>query len=141
MGSMLMPSTATGAVTYGFLVDVVERYFDAVDKLDLEAVLSLFNEDAVVTIQSAHAVHEGRDDGLRTMYEELFATYRTHMRHVHFRHVADPENNRIASQFEVELTDGDGNETFLTNCNFFYLENGRFSRVYIYMSDGVNVLH
>ncbi len=141
MGSMLMPSTANGSVTYGYLVDMVERYFDAVDKLDMEAVLSLFNEDAVFTIQSAHAVHEGRDDGLRAMYEELFENYRTHMRHVHFRHVADPENNRIASQFEVELTDNDGNEVTLTNCNFFYLENGRFSRVFVYMSDGVNVLN
>jgi hypothetical protein len=75
------------------------------------------------------------------MYEDLFATYAPRMRHVHFTHVADPENNRIASQFTVELTDTDGTETTLTNCNFFYLDGLRFHRVFVYMSDGVNVLH
>jgi len=63
------------------------------------------------------------------------------MRHIHFTHVADPANNRIASQFTVELTDTEGNEVTLTNCNFFYLEGLRFRRVFVYMSDGVNVLH
>ena len=130
------------ATPYGQLVDLVEhQYFNAVDKLDMEAVLSCFTEDAHVTIQTAHADHRGRDSGLRAMYEELFANYKTHMRHIHFRHVADPENDRIASQFEVELTDNDGNQTFLTNCNFFYLEGGKIKRMFIYMSDGVNVLN
>ncbi|MFC5996528.1 nuclear transport factor 2 family protein [Pseudonocardia hispaniensis] len=141
MSSLLLPSTATGATTYGYLIDMVERYFDAVDKYDLDGVLSCFNEEAVVTIQTAHSVHSGRDDDVRQMYIELFDNYKRNMRHIHFRHVVDPDNNRIASQFEVELTDNDGNQITLTNCNFFYLENGRFSRVYIYMSDGMNVLN
>lgn len=63
------------------------------------------------------------------------------MRHIHFRHVADPENNRVASQFSAELTDNEGTEIALTNANFFYLEDGLFRRVFIYMSDGVNVLN
>lgn len=141
MSTMLQPSTATGTVTYGYLVDMVERYFNAVDNYDMDGVLGLFNPDAVFSIQSAHAVHEGRDTGLREMYVELFENYKHHMRHIHFRHVADPDNNRIASQFTVELTDNDGNDVRLTNCNFFYLENGKFSRVFVYMSDGVNVLN
>lgn len=141
MTSTMPPSTATGQVTYGYLVDMVERYFNAVDTYDMEGVLSLFNEDAVFTIQSAHAVHEGRDGGIRQMFVELFDNYKRHMRHVHFRHVADPENNRVASQFTVELTDAGGNDIRLTNANFFYLENGKFSRVFVYMSDGINVLN
>jgi len=131
-----------GDVTYGSLIDMVEhQYFASVDKLDLDAVLDCFNEDAVFTIQSAQAVHSGRDAEIRAMFEELFANYKTRMRHIHFHHVVDPENNRIASQFEVELTDGDGAEMLLTNANFFYLENGKFSRVFVYMSGGVNVLN
>ncbi|TYB49672.1 nuclear transport factor 2 family protein [Actinomadura chibensis] len=141
MSSFLAPSTPNGTVTYGYLVDMVERYFNAVDDYDIDGVLSLFNEDAVFTIQSAHSVHTGRDEGIRQMYVELFENYRRHMRHIHFRHVADPDNNRVASQFTVELTDNDGNDITLTNANFFYLENGKFSRVYVYMSDGANVLN
>lgn len=132
---------ATERLSYGYLVDMVERYFHFVDTYDLDGVLGCFAEDAVVTIQSAHAVHTGRDTEIKKMYEDLFATYRTHMRHVHFRHVADPDNGRIASQFSVQLTDQQGEQTSLTNCNFWYLEGGRFKRMYVYMSDGVNVLH
>ncbi|SFO42299.1 conserved hypothetical protein [Geodermatophilus obscurus] len=131
---------AGDAPTYGYLVNLVERYFSCVDANDLSGVLDCFTEDAVFTIQSAHSTHSGRD-GLRAMYEDLFATYTPRMRHVHFTHVADPENNRIASQFTVELTDTGGTETTLTNCNFFYLDGLRFHRVFVYMSDGVNVLH
>ena len=128
-------------MTAGYLIDMVEYYFAAVDRNDLDAVLSCFHEDAIVTIQSAHAPHEGRDTGIRDMYLELFQNYRKHMRHVHFRHVTDPDNNRVASQFSVELTDNDDNDIRLTNANFFYLEGGKFRRVFIYMSDGVNVLN
>lgn len=132
---------ATSGMTYGYLVDMVERYFHFVDSYDLDGVLSCFNEDAVVTVQTARSVHEGRDADIRTMYEELFENYKSHMRHIHFRHVADPENGRIASQFSVELTDNDANTVQLTNSNFFYLEDGKFKRIYVYMSDGVNVLN
>src|SRR5690625_7463722 len=89
---------------------MVEYYFAAVDRNDLDAVLSCFHEDAIVTIKSAHAPHEGRDTGIRDMYLELFQNYRKHMRHVHFRRVTDPDNNRVASQFSVELTDNDRSE-------------------------------
>ena len=132
---------AAEKLTYGYLVDMVERYFHFVDTYDLEGVLSCFTEDAVATVQSARSVHKGRDTEIREMYEELFDNYRQHMRHIHFRHVADPDNGRIASQFSVELTDKDGNTVQLTNSNFWYLENGRFKRMYVYMSDGVNVLN
>lgn len=135
-----LPVTTSG-ITYGYLVDMVERYFHFVDSYDMDGVLSCFDEDAIVTIQTARSVHEGRDADIRKMYEELFENYKNHMRHIHFRHVADPENGRIASQFSVELTDNAGNAVQLTNSNFFYLENGKFKRMYVYMSDGVNVLN
>lgn len=141
MTTHILPSTSTDALTPGYLIDLVEYYFAAVDRNDLDAVLACFTEDANVTIQSAHSAHQGRDTQVRRMYEELFENYREHMRHIHFRHVADPDNNRVASQFDVELTDNDGENIHLTNANFFYLEGGKFRRVFIYMSDGVNVLN
>ena len=41
----------------------------------------------------------------------------------------------------VELTDVEGNEVTLTNCSFFSLKDLRSQRVFVSMSDGVNVLH
>jgi len=125
-----------------FYVDMVEnRYFANVDKYDLEKVLACFCEDAVFTIQSAHSTHRGRDVEIREMFINLFRNYAPKMVHKDFRHVVDPENQRIASQFNVELISSEGGEEILlTNCNFFYLENGKFKEVYVYMSDGQNVL-
>ncbi len=54
-------------------------------------------------------------------------------------HVPDVDNNAIASQFTVYLQESDGKETRMSNCKFFYLENGKLKRVYVYMS-GPNVL-
>lgn len=124
-----------------YYVDMVEsKYFANVDRKDMDAVLDCFAEDAVFTIQSAFTTHEGRDTGIRQMFENLFETYSQKIVHRDFKHVADVDNNRCAAQFEVELIDAEGNETYLSNCNFFYLDdNGKFERVFVYMS-GENVL-
>lgn len=122
-------------ITYGYLVDMVEhQYFRNVDEKNLTAVLNCFNKDAVFTIQSSGTVHEGRDTGIKTMFENLFENYEATM-HRHFHHIADPPNSRIASQFTVDFWEHDGSEYFYTNCNFWYLEDGKFQEVYVYMSD------
>lgn len=124
-----------------YYVDMVEsKYFANVDRKDMDAVLDCFAEDAVFTIQSAFTTHEGRDTGIRQMFANLFETYSQKIVHRDFKHVVDVDNNRCAAQFEVELIDAEGNETYLSNCNFFYLDdNGKFERVFVYMS-GENVL-
>ncbi|MFT9846265.1 nuclear transport factor 2 family protein [Aneurinibacillus sp. REN35] len=137
-----MEDAARTTDTYAFYVDMVEnKYFANVDARNLEGILECFNEDAVFTIQSAHSVHQGRDTEIRAMYVELFQNYQPKMVHKDFRHVVDVGNSRCSAQFNVELisTEG-GEEIFLTNCNFFYFENGKFKEVYVYMSDGQNVL-
>lgn len=134
-----MSEQATRAREY--YEDMVERrYFAKVDAKDLEGVLECFREDAVFTIQSSFTVHEGRDSGIRQMFENLFGAYERRIVHRDFSHVVDEEGNRCSARFEVELVDGEGNETRLSNCNFFYLdEDGKFERVYVWMS-GENVL-
>ena len=129
----------TSKFSRDYLIDmVINRYFAKVDRKDLSAVLDCFTPDAVFTVQSAFTTHEGRDTGIRAMFETFFATYPTG-RHYNFRHVADVDGSAIASQFDVHLQDAAGAETRMSNCNFFYLENGKFKRVYVYMS-GENVL-
>lgn len=124
-----------------YYVDIVEnRYFGNVDVKNLEGVLDCFGDDAVFTIQSAFTTHEGRDAGIRQMFENLFETYSPKIVHRSFDHVVDAESGRCSSRFEVELVDGEGEEFNYSNCNFFYLdEEGRFERVFVWFS-GDNVL-
>lgn len=125
-----------------FYVKMVEtNYFGNVDARNLEAVLDCFCDDAIFTIQSAHSVHRGKVE-IREMFIELFKNYEPKMIHKDFRHVVDVENNRCSAQFNVELIETSGGpEISLTNCNFFYFnEYGKLKEVYVYMSDGQNVL-
>lgn len=123
------------SVNYGYLVEIAEhRYFRSVDEKNLQAVLDCFNEDAVFTIMTSQTVHRGRDDGIKKMFENLFANFKR-TTHKHFRHVIDPDNGRIASQFTVDFWGLGGEEFAYTNCNFWYLKDGKFQEVCVYMSD------
>lgn len=124
-----------------YYVDMVEnRYFGNVDAKNLEGVLDCFCEDAVFTIQSAFTTHEGRDTGIRRMFENLFETYSSRIVHREFEHIVDPEHGSCSARFEVELIDVQGAELRYSNCNFFYLNDaGKFERVFVWFS-GENVL-
>ncbi|MYL71680.1 hypothetical protein GLW00_12500 [Halobacillus litoralis] len=135
-------SKQTDVKSKDFFVKMVEdHYFRNVDANNLEGVLECFREDAVFTIQTAHSVHKGTDE-IKEMFINLFNNYQPKMVHKDFRHVIDEDKNCCASQFNVELIETNSDqEILLTNCNFFYLdEQGKFKEVYVYMSDGQNVL-
>ena len=61
------------------------------------------------------------------------------VRHLDFVYAADAEEGRIAVRFQVVNTHHDGSETHKSNCNFFEIEEGRFTRVAVYMG-GSNTL-
>jgi len=128
------------ALPYDYYIDIVtKRYFHGVDHLDMDRVLDCFHEDAVLTEVTSMTVHEGRDAGIRTMFEGLFAAH-SRIWHGNFVHTADVESEAICSQFSVEVTpQGAERELRYENCNRFYLRDGRFSRVFVYMS-GENLL-
>ncbi len=135
---MSTPMTAKSK-PHSFYSDMIaKKYFASVDRKDLAATLACFSEDAVFTIQSSFTVHEGRDTGIKKMFETFFAGYRTII-HKDFVHINDPEQDRAAAQFNVVLVDNEGKQTNLSNCNVHYFENGKFKRVFVYMS-GPNVL-
>ena len=125
---------------YEFYVDIVtKRYFEGVDKFDMDLVLDCFHEDAVLTEVTSMTVHEGREAGIRTMFEGLFAAH-SRIWHGNFVHTADVQSEAICSQFSVEVTPNESdNELRYENCNRFYLKDGKFSRVFVYMS-GENLL-
>ena len=62
------------------------------------------------------------------------------VQHKDFTHVPDADGGRIASRFTVVNTELNGDLTYKSNCNFFEVQDDRFSRVCVYMA-GPNTLH
>ena len=114
------------------LIALAERYFAAVDRMDLAATLACFTPDVRFTIATYDQLYEGRDQGLKAMYERLFARY-AKVWHGGFDHVPQPPQ-RIASRFRVENTTLDGQLLVKNNCNFFRLRGELFDEVFVYMS-------
>ncbi|MCP5281392.1 MAG: nuclear transport factor 2 family protein [Rhodoferax sp.] len=114
------------------LIMLVERYFAAVDRMDLDATLACFTADARVTIATFDTVYQGRDTEVRGMYERLFARYAS-VWHGDFDHVAQPPQ-RIASQFTVRNVSAQGMLAVKHNCNFFRLREGLVCDMSVYMS-------
>lgn len=122
----------TGAGAPAGLVALVERYFAAVDRMDLAATLDCFQPGARFTIATYDTSYEGRDSGLRGMFERLYGRYQR-VWHGDFDHVVQAPD-RIASRFRVENTSFDGSVRSKHNCNFFTVRDGRFDEVFVYMS-------
>lgn len=116
------------------LIALVENaYFSNVDNKNLEPALACFAEDAELRIQSARVSHTGHDQ-IRRMFRDFMAATGT-IYHGDFSHVVDVENQWIASQFVARNDYDDGRHVEMRNCNFFKVEDGRFRRVTIYMTD------
>ena len=114
------------------LCALVEHYFDAVDRMDLQATLACFTDDAQVTIATFDTLYQGRDTAIRGMYERLFARYAS-VWHGAFDHVVDGPA-RIASRFTVRNCTANGAITVKHNCNFFRLRGDRIVEMSVYMS-------
>lgn len=125
---------------YEYYVDIVtKRYFDGVDNNNLDQILDCFHEDAVLTEVTSNTVHNGRDSGIRTMFEGLLGAH-SRIWHGNFVHTSDPGSEAICSQFSVEVTPKETSEELrYENCNRFYLKGDKFTRVFVYMS-GDNLL-
>lgn len=118
------------------LVRLVEGYFAAVDRKDLQTCMALFLPDSTFRIATFGVEHHGTEE-IRSMFERLFGRY-VGIWHGNFRHVAEAPH-RIASQFDVENRTAGGGVIRKCNANFFALREGRFSDVAVYMS-GDNAL-
>jgi len=126
---------------YEYYVDIVtKRYFDSVDNKNLEGILDCFHEDAFIHEMTSDTKHEGRNQGIKAMFERLCAD-NDRIWHGNFVHTVDTENEAICSQFSVEIEPKalGSEEQRYENCNRFYLKDGKFTRVYVYMS-GSNLL-
>ena len=119
------------------MIELVGRYFAAVDGEDFAAIASTLTEDCVFTVET-HAIRLEGLDRIREMFTRLWADHAA-VRHYDFVHVAAPGAGRIATRFSVVNTHHNGTEIHKSNCNFFEIREGQFNRVAVYMA-GENTL-
>ena len=115
------------------LIALAERYFAAVDRMDVSATLACFAPDAGFTIATYSNVYQGRDTEIAGMFERLNERY-AKVWHGDFDHVTDVAAQRIASRFRVENITHEGQKMVKNNCNFFRVQDGLFTEVFVYMS-------
>lgn len=125
---------------YEYYIDLVtKQYFHSVDSFDVDAALACFNADALLHEMTSDTRHAGRDSGIRRMVEDFLAAH-SRIWHGNMVHTVDVETASICTQFSVEVTPTDGGAPVrMENCNRFYLRDGLFCEVYVYMS-GDNLL-
>ena len=115
------------------LVTLVETYFSAVDRKDVDGTLACFAPTARFAIANHGVFYEGRELQIRGMYERLNERY-AKVWHGDFTHTVDVAAQRIASRFRVENVTHQGEKLVKNNCNFFEVRDGLFGAVYVYMA-------
>src|SRR4026209_2401239 len=116
-----------------------QSYFDAVDAMDVDAVLAHFADDATMTVQTDHETFDGAAE-VRRMFTDDCATSKM-IRHGIRNIVAEEAAGKVATEqgYIGELNDGSLND--MHNCNFFDFDaDGQFKRVIIWMA-GTTPLH
>lgn len=120
------------------LIDLaINKYFDNVDKKDLDGVLDCFHDNAMMTTQTSFTTHAGKDS-IKRMFTGFMGAFDSII-HRDFEITVDESNGRIVASFVAELTDADGAKIYLENTNYWRIRDNKFQEVYIYMS-GANVL-
>jgi ketosteroid isomerase-like protein len=116
---------------------LVTTYFKGVDEEDFDLILGTLHEDCVFSVET-HSVRLKGHAEIAGMFARLWADHATVL-HNQF-HFVEADNGRdIAVRFQVTNTHHDGTLVHKSNCNFFTVEQGRFSSVRVYMS-GENTL-
>ena len=119
-------------------IEIVESYFKALDERRVVDVLDYFSDDATFVVQSVFLNYSGRDGEIKSMFEGFLESYKTIL-HTDFEHIVDPFSHSISSRFRVELEGADGSHDTKQSVNHWYLKDGKFHRVYVWIS-GNNVL-
>ena len=131
-------ATQTARLSREQLAALPDSYFKAVDAKDVDAILSHFADDCVMTVQTAGAVFTGADE-IRRRFTD-FCENSVSIFHEIKNIVVEADAGKVATEqsYIGELNDGTKND--MHNCNFFDVdEDGKFSRVIIWMA-GTNPL-
>ncbi|MBT3703017.1 MAG: SnoaL-like domain-containing protein [Alphaproteobacteria bacterium] len=117
---------------------LVETYFAGVDGEDFDVIKATMTDDCVFTVET-HGIELTTMDDIRSMFDRLWASH-TSVQHTGFSHIVDVNRQRVSSQFKVVNTHHDGSLAHKSNCNFFDIRDGLFSRISVYMA-GENTLN
>lgn len=105
------------------LIDAgVRNFFEKLNEHDLEGVMAGISETCEMRIPSSNFTYTGKA-ALRDHLQDFVSSFPT----IDFRDfvvVADVENSRLAVRFNISLTEDDGAETHMSNCNFFEVTGG-----------------
>jgi hypothetical protein len=122
------------------LIELVEKKnFNVMYEGRLDETLECSAADCVWNIYPAGIILKGRDDNIRTAFEDAMTRY-PKMWHGNFDWTVDAAVQRVAVVFDVRLTDTDGKETKLCNAKLFCIEGGKFKRLDLYCSSSKSVI-
>ena len=113
-------------------------YFHLVDSKDLAAILELLTSDCVFTVET-HGVELNGSEEISAMFRRLWARHQW-VKHDQFHFVEEASGNDIAVRFRVTNKLSDGGIVNKSNCNFFIVRDGLFSKIRVYMA-GDNTLN
>lgn len=119
------------------LIQLVRAYFAAVDGENLDGVLATLTPNCKFTVETHGVALDGHEE-ISGMFERLWSNHAAVL-HDGFIFVPSSTTDRIAVQFKVTNTEDNGQKTHKSNCNFFEVDDGRFSSVAVYMA-GANTL-
>ena len=131
-------TTAAATWTREALAAAPQTYFDAVDAMDVDAVLAHFAHDATLTVQTDHVTFTGADE-IRRMFTDFFEASTT-IRHEIRNIVVEEDRGKVATEqgYIGDLADGSHND--MHNCNFFDINpDGKIQRMVSWMA-GTNPL-
>ncbi len=122
------------ALSRRLLIDAgVKNFFEKLNAHDLDGVMAGITENCEMRIPSSNFTYTGKA-ALRDHLQDFIASFPV----VNFRDftvVADLENLRLAVRFNISLVDDDGEETHMSNCNFFEVnEAGLLDDILIFAS-------
>ena len=118
--------------------ELVLDYFKGVDEENIDAILETLTEDCVFSIET-HGIKLVGHKEIISMFKRLWKNHKS-VEHKEFYFVKDPIGNQIAVRFQVKNVLRDDQIVSKSNCNFFTLKDGIFSKVRVYMA-GENTLN
>ncbi|MEP0190430.1 MAG: nuclear transport factor 2 family protein [Erythrobacter sp.] len=111
----------------------VDNFFLKLNAHDLDGVMQGIAEECEMRIPSSNFTYTGWQ-ALRDHLQDFVSSFPV----INFRDfisVADPVENRLAVRFNISLTEDDGTETHMSNCNFFEVnEDGLLTDILIFAS-------
>jgi ketosteroid isomerase-like protein len=112
--------------------DCVEAYFACIANRDIAGMLNLLTPDCILEVMTADVRHEGHD-AIRGAFERRLDNVAESWQG-NFAHIAEPENDRMVSRFEIRRTHKDGTERTLNNINFIQFEGSLMKHISVWMS-------